>query len=688
MTAAFVTAGIVIMMTAFSIAYYKRDIVELFVLGVTGFFCIYVLGSGILFWLNRFSINAALIIALVLEAVFFAVIFFFVRRVPTCIFRYREMLAPLAAFVIALIVVAPKFGYFGMGQDQGVYQVKALALINGENSNFYTFDEYDRFEESIDIESYEYEAVHSLVGFYGYDSRIPALHKEDFSNKMTGVLHGVPTYAAMLALYGSLFGYSRMIDIQTVFLFLGIFLMYYVMRNLKISRKLRFAGLLIYVSSPIVLWTSKTTLTEVFTMVLIMLYLYLMTDRKYQKYIFMSFFPLIVFAFFHVTIYTIMPMIVIVYFTLYYMTRDKQYMLANLVTLAGYLAGFFMMRECAAVYTYGNYKKIFVFGINDKNLAIVVTAVVAVCMAGALAILVIPMERQERFREIVTYGIRKHMRLVVRILLVLSLTALVVMFVHTKTRLNYSTFYAYIISSGIVPVFFLFGAFLYRPQFITAHKDNLLLTIMFVYMVIMYSCILKPDIGYYYYYARYIVPYIPTIIILTALRISRMTPKAGSKKFIIPIAVSVIYAVIMFPTNVALATQKDISNMEWQIVEDLSTKFNKNDAVIIDSNLSSTLKFPIKFMTGADVYPESGDMLEQLRRLEAGHEKVYYITVKDWFLFKNYAVDNIYSAVNRRWYDETESVDGKQQGGINPFPDKFTNMTQHVNVYLCDSVIE
>lgn len=96
-------------------------------------------------------------------------------------------------------------------------------------------------------------------------------------------------------------------------------------------------------------------------------------------------------------------------------------------------------------------------------------------------------------------------------------------------RFSYSTFYAYVISSGIVPVIFLFAAFIYRPQFITAHKDHLLLTIMFVYMVIMYSCVFKPSIAYYYYYARYIVPYLPVIIILTMLRISRIDAKAGAK---------------------------------------------------------------------------------------------------------------------------------------------------------------
>ena len=163
MTAAFVIAGVAIMMLAFSIAYYKRDIIELFVLGLTGFFCVYVLGSGILFWMDKFSINAALWVTLSLELVFLLTVVFFIREMPTCIFRYKEMRIPLAAFIIALIAVGGKFGYFGMGQDQGVYQVKALGLINGENSNFYTFDEYDRLEEAIDIESYEYEAVHSLI---------------------------------------------------------------------------------------------------------------------------------------------------------------------------------------------------------------------------------------------------------------------------------------------------------------------------------------------------------------------------------------------------------------------------------------------------------------------------------------------------------------------------------------------
>ena len=688
MTAVLVIAGIAVMMAAFSIAYYKRDIVELFVMGLTGFFCAYVLASGILFWLDKFGIHAALKITLVAGIVFTAIVATVIRRRPTAVFHYKESMIPFAVFVLMLIVIHSKFGYFGMGQDQGVYQVKALALIYDENSNIFSFDEYGRLEEKTDIESYEYEAVHSLVGFYGYDPKVPVLDKEDFPDKLTGVLHGIPTYSAMLALYGSLFGYSRMAELQTVLMFMGLFLMYYVMRNLRVNKKLRLAGLLIFACSPIVLWTAKATLTEIFIFVLIMLYLYLMVDRKYPQYACMSFVPIVVFAFFHATIYTIMPMIVISYFTLYYMTRNKQYMWANVGALAGYLAGFYMMRTCASVYTYGNYKKIFVLGINANNLAVVVTAVVLVCMALAAALLYVPMEKQENFREFFTRGIRKHMRLVVRILLVASIAALIITFMHTKMRFSYSTFYAYVISSGIIPVIFLFAAFIYRPQFITAHKDHLLLTIMFVYMVIMYSCVFKPSIAYYYYYARYIVPYLPVIIILAMLRISRIDSRVGVKKYVITLAIAGIYAVLMLPNNIALATQKDITNMSWTIVDDLSDKFHEGDAVIIDSALASTLKFPVKIMTKADVYPIADNLKEQIGRLEKEHDRVYYITTTDWFLFKDYGIDNIYSNVNDVCYDESETENSVKKSAINPFPTEFCVEKQLVNVYRCSSSLE
>ena len=57
-------------------------------------------------------------------------------------------------------------------------------------------------------------------------------------------------------------------------------------------------------------------------------------------------------------------------------------------------------------------------------------------MALAFALLYVPMEKQEKFREFFTRGIRKHMRLVVRILLVASIAVLILTFMHTKMRFS------------------------------------------------------------------------------------------------------------------------------------------------------------------------------------------------------------------------------------------------------------
>lgn len=681
-----VILGIVLMMVGFSIAYYKKDILELLVLGIVAFCSAYVMSSGVLFWINKFDMHTALVITDIIGVIVTITAFLLLKRKPTFVFHFLYSIMPLLVFLFSFLFMGFKYQWFGMGQDQGVYQVKAMELLYGYNDNFITFEEYDQLTNEYDIESYKQEAMKSMKGFYGYDPKVPVLDEKNFPSKMTGVLHGIPTYAAMLALFGKLFGYSHMAGLQTVFMACAIFMMYYVMRNLYVKKRLRLAALITLAFSPIVLWEAKTTLTEMFIMLLILWYLYIMVDRKHPRYVWFSFVPLMVFSFFHVTIYTVIPLFVLCYWAMYYVTWDKRYLFADVGLLISYLAGFFMMSASSAVYTYGNYKKVFVMGINAGNIVYVVIAAVAICLIITIMQIVVPMEKQAIFREGVAGLIRRHMRLVMRIVLVLSLLALVITFMSTKTELNHSTFYAYIISSGIVAIPFLFGAFLYRPQFITAHKDHLLLTMMFVYMVIMYSCIFKPSLGFYYYYGRYIVPYLPIILILAALRFSRADVRYGYLKNVVPVVLSIIFVVLMLPYDLTLVSQSDVTNMDWDIITDLSQVFGEGDAVIINSSLSSSLKFPIKIMTKADTYPVAEGLREQIARLEKTHENVYYVTDEEWFLFKNYRLENVYSNVNVIWENNESATDSqKRKGKIIPFPTVFNHAKQMVNVYECHS---
>ena len=675
--------GILVSFLVFSILYYKKDMVELLALALTGFFCAYVLGSGLLFWSNTFTITKALTAALIMLAAALIAAIFALRRRPTISFHYKTNLIPVCIFLISLPMIFNKFGYFGMGQDQGVYQVKALALIEGENDNYFNFEEYDTLTEKQDQEAFEYEMGKTILGFYRYDPKVPSLNQEDFQNKVTGVLHGVPTYSALLALYGSIFGYAQMAGIQTVFAFCIIFLMYAVMRNLKVRKRIRTAGLLIFIASPLVIWTAKSTLTEVFICVLVLLYLYFMVDRKCPGYVWMAAIPMVAFSFFHATIYTIMPMLVVIHFVLYYMTRDRQYLAANAITLVGYVSGFFMMRECATVYTVGNYMKIFIPGINEYNFHIVVSVVVSVMLALTAALWLIPMEKQEPFRAVVTAFLRKYTRAVVRILLIVAVAALIAAYVFSGAAYNYLTIYAYVISSGILLIPFLFIVFVWRPQFITAHRDHLLLTMMFVYMVIMYSVVFKSNIAYYYYYGRYIVPYIPIIIILAALRVSRLNVRFDKVKTIVPLVAAIGYYVIMSPYNLTLATQMDDTTVSWEIIDDLSTLITDQDAVIIDSNLSAQLKMPIKIMTNAATFPVFGDINTQIEKFSEQYKNVYYISESNWFLFRKYELENVYARTNVIWEDLSNTNQVKRSLKPIPFSTEFSRTTSEIHMYRC-----
>lgn len=324
MIAVLTIISIVLMYLAMSCVYYKKDAIELAVLAVSYFLFAYILGSGLLFWLDIFSIINGVVISIVMGVLFNAYLLLVIKKKPTISYDYRKSIIPLIIFIIVLPVSFSKFGYFGMGQDQGVYQTKALELIYGNNSNVVDFDEFDDLDVEMDIATFKGDVGDNLLGYYVYDPKVPSLNQEDYKGVLSGVFHGIPTFAAILALYGSIFGYSHMSGVQTIIFFCAIFLMYYIARNLKIKKFLAMLATFMFAISPIVLWSSKSALTEMFIAVIILMYIFILTDEEHKTFAWLSFVPIAVFSFYHITIYTVMPMFFITYIGLYFTTKDKQ----------------------------------------------------------------------------------------------------------------------------------------------------------------------------------------------------------------------------------------------------------------------------------------------------------------------------------------------------------------------------
>ena len=82
-----------------------------------------------------------------------------------------------------------KNGYLGVAQDAGVYQTRAIAMINGDFDNYFTFDEYDTISESEKAE-YVTDIDVTLTGYYR--TQTDGTFKTDKAvNDTTGILHGM-----------------------------------------------------------------------------------------------------------------------------------------------------------------------------------------------------------------------------------------------------------------------------------------------------------------------------------------------------------------------------------------------------------------------------------------------------------------------------------------------------------------
>jgi len=151
--------------------------------------------SGILFGLDMFSMEKALALITVSEGIILTGIRR--RKVQKQGFDVREYFFPVILVICMLPFVWNKFGFYGMGQDEGVYQTQAIAFMNGNYGNQKELSEYETLDEA-GREDYRQFVDSKLVGFYVYDASLPSLPEEERLSGVSGFYHGIPTFSAVL----------------------------------------------------------------------------------------------------------------------------------------------------------------------------------------------------------------------------------------------------------------------------------------------------------------------------------------------------------------------------------------------------------------------------------------------------------------------------------------------------------
>lgn len=587
-------------------------------LGMTEFFFLYVFVSSGLFWLDSYSILKAISLTTVINL--FAVLFCILKkRKIKFTFLRKEWLVLGLMIIFVLPVTFEKFEFFGMGQDQGVYQTKAIELINDQNFRIYDFEEVNLLETS-DQQTSFYTAVQRLAGFDLVDKRKPTLDSIEGISAAAGIYHGIPTWASILALFGEMFGIAHMQECQTIFLLLLLLIVFYILENLNVKTIIEIPSLFILGFSPQILWVSKSALTEMFLAVILSSFILLILEKN-RKMNFFSFVPILIFSLYHVTVFTMMPMFLLIYWGLYLIKKDKLYVYSCNIAVLSYIIGFFFMCYVSPTYTTNNYVRslnaILPF-LNDKRLLYLV--IMAVALALLITNILPYLEKNSRIRNMGRWLYERR-----AILLKISIVGLLSLFgiMCIKNGVSISelgncTLISYINASGwlLVPVIILL-LFISKKRLIGINAY--VLTTAFVYMVIFYSIVLRFNIPYYYYYGRYIVPFVFIIIVAFAFLVSKI------EKYQV-LLLCFLGGISFVKTDALLVSELDDTRMSWEMVESvLEFVDQENTATIVSGDLQRTLFLPIS-STSSNVYNEWEDIEMQMDFLDDSYENIYYIT--------------------------------------------------------------
>jgi hypothetical protein len=592
------------------------NIIKSVVFGTVNAFFLYIMVSAILFWIGFYSVKHALVLSGLVSSLLY---FFLWKRHPHIIkgeVKKKDVFMVFFITIMVLCISWQKFDYFGMGQDEGVYQVKALELIYGNNQRVFTFDEINN--TVTDEEYSEYKAmIASLRGYdrinYSYDF----MQNIEDPDNVTGIFHGIPTWPSILALFGKTFGIENMQICQTLFFMLFLLLVYFILENVGIDTIIELVAIIILGVTPEILWISKSALTEMFLCVIVATYLLLLSEEeKHHRYY--SCIPVVVFSFYHVTIFTIMPLFIVIAWVQFCRTGDKAFQYVSIIEVMGYLSGLAFMLYIVPVYTTNNYFRSLGTAVGMQTFHQLWFWILLVCAVVIVLTLLLPKLASRLRTKNGLYGVEGQ---IYKFLLVFVWIYAIYKYCKSGIAIEdigLYNFAAISIATGIVsfPII-LIGALAEKKERF-AEERYVIFSVIYFYLL-LWIVFLRPQVQYYYYYGRYNAPFliIPVIYMCVLL-------KEKTTRWIILTGIVGILTYIEPDLN--MINEQDDSLVKWSVLTDmLNTVDKENSAVIVGSDAR---QFALAYKAmGCDVYPEYSEetLLEESYALSKIYDRVYYV---------------------------------------------------------------
>ncbi|MFI3238432.1 MAG: hypothetical protein R3Y47_10475 [Lachnospiraceae bacterium] len=611
-----------------------KEVLKLLSLAVAFFFIEYVVVSGLSFLVDSFQFISVMstCTAITLVYLIFHTFLLWKKHIQIKGNLRCEFLL-LIILIVSLPFIYGQSELYHLAQDQGVYQATAITMINGDTSVQYDFSEYNLIESDEDKATYREMAQITLLGYYPMNTAYPTVEDEDVLSDVSGIFHGIQTFPAILALWGSLFGIAAMMRIHTIFYFAAIVLTYYAIKSFTKSKWIQITATSIFAFSPLIMWLAKTSYTEMFLTLLIACYVFLLTEENNRKW--MLGLPLMAFGFFHVSYLVILPIFILNHLILFLKEKDKGYLQANYLAALALSVGYYVMSIISPQYFFDNCSRLYIGSIITRDnfmlwmyFASIFIVVVSILVKRYASVC----------EKVLDY---KKLSYCIPILAIVFLGFIIAYALHYsffltpqdathmevvqqyyglgKEGIEYSSLYAFAILTGFFVVPCIICMLIFGFKKLYAHKHYLIYALMFGYLILFQCAFIRKEVFYYYYYARYLGFYIPIICICWVILLEVYKNKL--LKFVVP----VMCILVCLRYDVNLSMEQDDTVVEWATLIDIADMIEENSAIVSNVALIREMGVPLRAMADVALFPMFDDLDSQMQMLQTEFDHVYVL---------------------------------------------------------------
>ncbi len=640
------------LMTA--LIYRRAEIGRLLIVSQGLYYCLYIVVSGLMIWVNHFNLLRGTLGTLLMETAVIGVLCFFqssicrkskiVRRLKLyreeslCFTLSWKKYLPLAIILaVSAFLVHEKAGFYGTGQDQGLYQIRAMMYMGGYNDNIIDFPEYYYVENNWEKNEY-LRILEDMDGYY-------LLKKDGLenANDVNGILHGISTFPALLGLWGKMFGLSNMPGIMTVLYLLALANVWLIGDNLGFKPWVNWILASFMAVCPIVVWSAQQTLTEMGFTLMICAFFELMTENTKKKVSFWSVIPLLAACYYHVIFTVLIPLFVMLYLTNYLQSKNRGFLAALMLLMVGYATGYSMMQNTAWHYTMKNFQQLFSkskYLLNEDNIEAAIWIASAIIFSAAAVLMQKEVRRKlflwwGRIREnslakkMVGWGIRVVTLLLIGFFVYKGIWAYRIdMWPMKLSILGYLIMTGYVMMPAMV-----LGIWLKAGNGLR-DRNVMTLVLSSFYVMFFYCGILWVLIYYYYYYARYFSVFVVLVLIMAGYLLNRIPWQIA-----VPVCLCMI--TLVKSQSSLLYNAQDLTYMSYEQLEEIAALIGdqredrkedspgQNDVILIyDQGYHSPRIFALalKGLTGADIlYLNYDRMPLQLMECRARYDDIYVV---------------------------------------------------------------